>query len=151
MGPSPGAMWARGMGNLVRNMRGEGRTSPGLDGRIRDARPLTPAPGSPCMMPERVPRTGCGEIGSGRGSVLSQGGRRTMSQPKPRDMNSKLPNIMIVPRQSGQNPSAVRAFLTGKGEYHAEGPYLARQLSVSRLGVLALTSNKSACLPKPEW
>jgi heterodisulfide reductase subunit A-like polyferredoxin len=39
----------------------------------------------------------------------------------------------------------------GKGECHAEGPYLARQLSVSILRVQALTSNKSACPPKPEW
>jgi hypothetical protein len=33
-----------------------------------------------------------------------------MSEPEPRDMNSKLPNIMMVPRRSGQNLSAIRAF-----------------------------------------
>jgi len=33
-----------------------------------------------------------------------------MSYPEPSDMNSKLPNIMMVPRRSGWNPSAIRAF-----------------------------------------
>jgi len=33
-----------------------------------------------------------------------------MSKPEPSDMNSKLPNILMVPRRSGCNPSAIRAF-----------------------------------------
>ena len=60
-------------------------------------------------------------------------------------MNSKLPNIMMVPRQSGRNPSAIRAFPSRKREKHVEGPYLACQLSVSGLGVQALTSDESVC------
>jgi len=46
-------------------------------------------------------------------------------------MNSKLPNIMMVPRRSGWNPSAIQAFPNREDECHAKGPYLARQLSVS--------------------
>jgi len=44
------------MGDLVRNMRGEGRTGPRLSGRIRDPGSLTPPPGSPSMM-SRAPPT----------------------------------------------------------------------------------------------
>jgi len=43
------------MGDLVRDMRGEGRIGPCLGGRVRDARPLSPTSGSPCMMPQAPP------------------------------------------------------------------------------------------------
>ena len=59
-------------------------------------------------------------------------------------MNSKLPNLMMVPRRSGRKPSAIRAFPDEKGK-HVEGPYLARQLSASGLRVQVLTSDESAC------
>jgi len=55
MSPSPSTSWARRMGDLVRDMRGEGRTGPCLGGRVRDSRPPTPAPGSPYMMPRAPP------------------------------------------------------------------------------------------------
>ena len=44
-------------------------------------------------------------------------------------MNSKLPNLMMVLRRSGRKPSAIWVFPKEKVS-HAEGPYLARQLSV---------------------
>ena len=60
-------------------------------------------------------------------------------------MNSKLPNIMMVLRRSWRNSSAIRAFPSREREKNAEDPYLACQLSVSGLGVQALTSDKSVC------
>ena len=44
----------------------------------------------------------------------------------------------------GENQTPSGLFLMEKVS-HAKGPYLARQLSVSGLGVQALTSNKSVC------
>ena len=49
-------LWRHGgVGNLVRNMRGEGWPGPGLGGGVKDAGPLTPPPGTPCMMPRAPP------------------------------------------------------------------------------------------------
>jgi len=44
------------MGDLMRNVWGESRTSPGFSGGVRDLGPLTPAPGSPYMV-SRAPPT----------------------------------------------------------------------------------------------
>jgi len=44
------------MCDLMRNMRGEGRTDPRLSGRVRDPRPLTPPSGTPRMV-SRAPPT----------------------------------------------------------------------------------------------
>ena len=48
--PFPGGVWAKGLGDLMRNVRGESRKGPGFSGGVRDPGPLAPASGSPCMM-----------------------------------------------------------------------------------------------------
>jgi hypothetical protein len=50
-------------------------------------------------------------------------------------MNSKLLNIMTGQGGVGGIRLPSRLSLVGKGEYNAEGPYLARQLSAFRLVV----------------
>ena len=52
-----------------------------------------------------------------------------MSYSCPRDMNSRLPNQITMPRRNGRTGSAIRNFV-GMTKLTRRGPYLARQLSV---------------------
>jgi len=79
------------MGDLVRDMRVEGRTGPRLGGRVRDSRPLKPAPGSPCMMPRAPPthwlwwdrlRAGLGVVTWWKDHVIARAKRHELQTPK---------------------------------------------------------------------
>ena len=61
---SPSPSQARGVGDLMRNMLGEGLERPGLKNGVRDPGPLSPTLGSPCMVSRASPmhRLGRGKL-----------------------------------------------------------------------------------------